>query len=85
MHVFNATKDRHKHLREKQAAMSAIDMPFVDKTNRVINLSSGSLDNAEIALLKERLHYRIRRNSCAHPCHGDCHQGRITGHETTRH
>ena len=62
--VFNTTKDRHKQksdkfLREKQASTSPIDMPHVDKTNWVINLSSRSLDDAEIALLKKGLNFAV--------------------------
>ena len=34
-------------------------MPYVEKTNWVINLSSKSLDNAEIALLKKGLNFAI--------------------------
>ena len=55
--VFDYTKDKQKQKFEKlthkkQAALSPPDTPSTDKTNWVINLSSGSLSDAEIALLK---------------------------------
>ena len=51
--VFSTTKGRHKQkfdklLHKKQATTSPIDMPYVDKTKWVINLSSRSLDDAEM-------------------------------------
>ena len=39
--------------------MSLVDMPYVDKTNWVINLPSRSLDDAEIALLKKGLNFAV--------------------------
>ena len=39
--------------------MSPVNMPYVDKTNWVINLSSRSLDDAEIALLKRGLNFAV--------------------------
>ena len=62
--VFNTTKDRHKQkfeklIREKQAAVSPVDTPYVDKTNWVINLSSRSLSDAEKALLKKGLNFAV--------------------------
>ena len=58
--VFNTTKDRHKQkfeklVREKQATVSQVDTPFVDKADWVVNLSSRSLSDAEKALLKKGL------------------------------
>ena len=62
--VFNTTKDRQKQkfeklMQEKQAAVSPVDTPYVDKTNWVINLSSRSLSDAEIALLKKGLNFAV--------------------------
>ena len=62
--VFNTTKDRHKQkfeklIREKQAAVSPVDTPYVDKTNWVINLSSRSLSDADITLLKKELNFAV--------------------------
>ena len=39
--------------------MSPINIPYVDKTNWVVNLSSRCLDDAEIALLKKGLNFVI--------------------------
>ena len=60
--VFNITKDRHKQkfeklVREKQATVSPVDTPFVDKADWVLNLSSRSLSDAEKALLKKGLNW----------------------------
>ena len=62
--VFNTTKDRHKQkfeklIREKQAAVSPVDIQYVDKTNWVINLSSRSLSDADITLLKKELNFAV--------------------------
>ena len=63
--VFNTTKDRHKQKfeklekRETQAAVSPVDTPYVDKTNWVINLSSRSLNDADITLLKKELNFAV--------------------------
>ena len=62
--VFNTTKDRHKQkfeklIREKQAAVSPVDTPYVDKTNWIINLSSRSLSDADITLLKKELNFAV--------------------------
>ena len=62
--VFNTTKDRQKQkfeklMQEKQAAVSPVDTPYVDKTNWVIKLSSRSLSDAEIALLKKGLNFAV--------------------------
>ena len=46
-------------LAASQAAISPTNMPYVDKTNWVINLSSRSLDDAEIALLKKGLNFAV--------------------------
>ena len=46
-------------MREKQAAVSPIDTSYVDKSNWVINLSSRSLSDAEIALLKKGLNFAV--------------------------
>ena len=46
-------------MQEKQAAVSPVDTPYVDKTNWVINLSSMSLSNAKIALLKKGLNFAV--------------------------
>ena len=40
-------------------ATSPLDMPYVDKTNWVINLSSRSFDDAKIALLKKGLNLAV--------------------------
>ena len=40
---------------EKQETVSPVDTPYVDKNNWVINLSSRSLSDAGIALLKKGL------------------------------
>ncbi|KAL9962577.1 hypothetical protein ACROYT_G031688 [Oculina patagonica] len=62
--VFNSTKDRQKQkfeklVREKHAAVSPSDTPYVDKTNWVINLSSRSLSDAEIALFRKGLNFAV--------------------------
>ena len=62
--VFDYTKDKQKQKFEKlthkkQAAVSPPDTPSTDKTNWVINLSSGSLSDAEIALLKKVLNFAV--------------------------
>ena len=62
--VFNTTKDRHKQkfeklTPEKQAIVSAVDTPYVDKANWVVNLSSRSLSDAEKALLKKGLNFAV--------------------------
>ena len=62
--VFNVTKDRHKQkfeklIREKQAAVSPVDTPYVDKANWVVSLSSRSLSDAEKALLKRGLNFTV--------------------------
>ena len=63
--VFNTTKDRHKQrfeklIREKkQATVSPVDTPYVDKANWVVNLSSRSLSDAEKALLKKGLNFAV--------------------------
>ncbi|KAL9954306.1 hypothetical protein ACROYT_G041825 [Oculina patagonica] len=62
--VFYSTKDRQKQkfeklVREKHAAVSLADTPYVDKTNWVINLSSRSLSDAEIALLRKGLNFAV--------------------------
>ena len=46
-------------MHEKQAAVSPVDTPYVVKTNWVINLSSRSLSDAEIALLKKGLNFAV--------------------------
>ena len=61
--VFN-TKDRQqrkfeKRLREKQASVSPPTTSFVDKTNWVVNLSSRSLTEAEVSLLKKGLNFAV--------------------------
>ena len=62
--VFNTTKDRHKQkfeklIREKQATVSPVDTPYVDKANWVVNLSSRFLSDAEKALLKKGLNFAV--------------------------
>ncbi|XP_078361584.1 uncharacterized protein LOC144645943 [Oculina patagonica] len=62
--VFNTSKDRQKQkfeklLREKQAAVSPADTSYLDKTNWVINLSSRTLNDAEIALLQKGLNFAV--------------------------
>ena len=62
--VFNTTKDRHKQkfeklIPEKQAIVSPVDTPYVDKANWVVNLSSRSLSDAEKALLKKGLNFAV--------------------------
>ena len=62
--VFNNTKDIQKQkferlTREKQAAVLPPDTTSVDKTNWIINLSSKSLSDAEIALLKKGLNFAV--------------------------
>jgi len=62
--VLNTTKDRQKEKfekrsREKQEAVSPPVTPSVDKTNWVSNLSSRSLSDAEIALLKKGLNFAL--------------------------
>ena len=62
--VFNTTKDRHKQrfeklIRKKQATVSPVDTPYVDKANWVVNLSSRSLSDAEKALLKKGLNFAV--------------------------
>ncbi|XP_078351964.1 uncharacterized protein LOC144636650 [Oculina patagonica] len=62
--VFYSTKDRQKQkfeklVRERHAAVSLADTPYVDKTNWVINLSSRSLSDAEIALLWKELNFAV--------------------------
>ena len=48
--VFNTTR---------QAAVSPVDTPYVDKANWVVNLSSRSLSDAEKALLKKGLNFAV--------------------------
>ena len=84
--VFNTTKDRHKQkfeklTPEKQAIVSPVDTPYVDKANWVVNLSSRSLSDAEKALLKKGL--TIRCNACEYSCHRGHRQGR-NSRKTTR-
>jgi len=74
---FNNTKDRQKQKFERPGTTP------VDKTNWVINLSSRSLSDAEIALLK-KLRFELRCNSWEHPCHRDYRQGRISRQTTRR-
>ncbi|KAL9964367.1 hypothetical protein ACROYT_G027998 [Oculina patagonica] len=62
--VFNTSKDRQKQkfeklLHEKQAAVSSADTSYLDKTNWVINLSSRTLNDAEIALLQKGLNFAV--------------------------
>ena len=62
--VFNTTKDRQqrkfeKLLCEKQASVSPPTTSFVDKTNWVVNLSSRSLSEAEVSLLKKGLNFAV--------------------------
>ena len=58
--VFNTTKQKfEKLIREKQAAASLVDTPYVDKTKWVINLSSRSLGDADIALMKKELNFAV--------------------------
>ena len=62
--AFNTTKYRQKQkfeklIREKQAAVSSLDTPYVEKTNRVVNLSSRSLSDANKALLKKGLNFTV--------------------------
>ena len=62
--VFNTTKDRQqrkfeKLLREKQVSVSPPTTSFVDKTNWVVNLSSRSLNEAEVSLLKKGLNFAV--------------------------
>ncbi|KAL9963887.1 hypothetical protein ACROYT_G027441 [Oculina patagonica] len=46
-------------MHEKQTAVSPADTPYLDKTNWVINLSSRSLNDAEIALLQKGLNFAV--------------------------
>ena len=39
--------------------MSPVDIQYVDKTNWVINLSSRSLSDADITLLKKELNFAV--------------------------
>jgi len=60
--VFNTTKDHQqrkseKLLREKQSSVSPTT--FVDKTKWVINLSSRTLNEAEVSLLKKGLNFAV--------------------------
>ncbi|KAL9964643.1 hypothetical protein ACROYT_G028317 [Oculina patagonica] len=62
--VFNTSKDKQKQkfeklLHEKQAAVSPADTSYLDKTNWVINLSSRTLNDAEIALLQKGLNFAV--------------------------
>ena len=62
--VFNTTKDRQqrkfeKLFREKQAYVSPPTTSFVDKTNWVVILSSRSLNEAEVSLLKKGLNFAV--------------------------
>ncbi|XP_078357458.1 uncharacterized protein LOC144642366 [Oculina patagonica] len=62
--VFYSTKDKQKQkfeklVREKHAAVSPAGTPYVDKTNWVINFSSRSLSDAEIALLQKGLNFAV--------------------------
>ncbi|KAL9965123.1 hypothetical protein ACROYT_G028877 [Oculina patagonica] len=62
--VFYSTKDKQKQkfeklVREKHAAVSPAGTPYVDKTNWVINFSSRSLSDAEIALLRKGLNFAV--------------------------
>jgi len=64
--VFNTTKDRQqrkfeKLLREKQSSVSPTT--FVDKTKWVINLSSRTLNEAELSLLKKGLNFAVTPTS----------------------
>jgi len=64
--VFNTTKDRQqrkfeKLLREKQSSVSPTT--FVDKTKWVINLSSRTLNEAEVSLLKKGLNLAMTPTS----------------------
>ena len=61
--VFNTTKDRQqrkfeKLLREKQSPTT-----FVDKTKWVINLSSRTLNEVEVSLLKKGLNFAVTPTS----------------------
>ena len=62
--VFNTTKDHQqrkfeKLLSEKQASVSLTTTSFVDKTNWVVILSSRSLTEAEVSLLKKGLNFAV--------------------------
>ena len=62
--VFNTTKDRQqrkfeKLLRQEQASVSPATPSFVDKRNWVVNLSSRSLNKAEVSLLKKGLNFAV--------------------------
>ena len=62
--AFNTTKYRQKQkfeklIREKQAAVSSLDTPYVEKTNRVVNLSSRSFSHANKALLNKGLNFTV--------------------------
>ena len=62
--VFDSTKDKQKWkfeklTHDKQAATSPPNIPSVIKTNWVINLSSRSLSDADIALLKKGLNFAV--------------------------
>ena len=62
--VFNTTKDRHKQkfeklTPEKQAIVSPVDTPYVDKTNWVVYLSSRFLSDAEKALLMKGVNFAV--------------------------
>ena len=61
---FHTRNDGHKQkfekqIGEKQATVSPVDTPYVDKTNWVVNLSSRSLSDAEKALLKKGLNFAV--------------------------
>ncbi len=79
-----ATKDRQtqkfeKLVHEKHTAVSPADTPYVDKINWVINLSSRSLSDAEIALLWKGVNFAV-----TFPNIPDYHQCRISC-QTTLH
>ena len=62
--AFNTTKYRQKQkfeklIREKQATVSSLDTPYVEKTNRVVNLYSRFLSDANKALMKKRLNFTV--------------------------
>ena len=62
--VFNTTKHRQqrkfeKLLRQEQVSVSRPTPSFVDKSNWVVNLSSRSLNEAEVSLLKKGLNFAV--------------------------
>ena len=62
--VFNTIKDRQqrkfeKRLHKKQASVSPTTTSFVDKTNWVVNLSSRSLTEPEVSLMKKGLNFAM--------------------------